>query len=81
MTTFPDRGDKHVCMSCCTRFYDLKKSPAICPQCKKKVVVLAKPPRRSRRAIEDSIAEKKQAAPSQVVVTKPATKSKHVKWK
>lgn len=29
----PDLGTKRVCVSCSTRFYDLGKSPAICPKC------------------------------------------------
>jgi uncharacterized protein (TIGR02300 family) len=26
-------GEKHTCVSCGTRFFDLGKSPAICPKC------------------------------------------------
>jgi uncharacterized protein (TIGR02300 family) len=29
----PELGKKHVCVSCGTRFYDLMKSPAVCPKC------------------------------------------------
>ncbi|ABI62924.1 Hypothetical protein GbCGDNIH1_2026 [Granulibacter bethesdensis CGDNIH1] len=29
----PELGTKRVCVSCGTRFYDLLKSPAICPKC------------------------------------------------
>lgn len=29
----PELGNKRVCVSCSTRFYDLGKSPAICPKC------------------------------------------------
>lgn len=29
----PEFGNKRVCVSCSTRFYDLGKSPAICPKC------------------------------------------------
>ena len=29
----PELGSKRVCVSCSTRFYDLGKSPAICPKC------------------------------------------------
>src|SRR5690242_4929077 len=29
----PELGMKRVCVSCSTRFYDLQKSPAICPKC------------------------------------------------
>ncbi len=26
-------GQKRICVSCSTRFYDLTKSPAVCPKC------------------------------------------------
>ena len=29
----PELGTKRVCVSCGTRFYDLTKSPAVCPKC------------------------------------------------
>ncbi len=29
----PELGQKRICVSCSTRFYDLTKSPAICPKC------------------------------------------------
>ncbi len=29
----PELGTKRVCVSCGTRFYDLGKTPAICPKC------------------------------------------------
>jgi uncharacterized protein (TIGR02300 family) len=29
----PELGVKRVCVSCSTRFYDLQKSPAVCPKC------------------------------------------------
>ena len=29
----PELGMKRVCVACSTRFYDLQKSPAICPKC------------------------------------------------
>jgi uncharacterized protein (TIGR02300 family) len=29
----PELGMKRVCVSCATRFYDLSKSPAVCPKC------------------------------------------------
>ncbi len=29
----PELGSKRVCVACGTRFYDLAKSPAICPKC------------------------------------------------
>ncbi len=29
----PELGSKRVCVSCGTRFFDLQKSPAVCPKC------------------------------------------------
>jgi uncharacterized protein (TIGR02300 family) len=29
----PELGSKRVCISCSTRFYDLTKTPAVCPKC------------------------------------------------
>ncbi len=29
----PELGTKRVCVACSTRFYDLGRSPAICPKC------------------------------------------------
>lgn len=29
----PELGTKRVCVSCGTKFYDLQKSPAVCPKC------------------------------------------------
>jgi uncharacterized protein (TIGR02300 family) len=29
----PELGTKYVCASCAERFYDLNRSPAICPKC------------------------------------------------
>jgi len=29
----PELGSKHQCQNCGTRFFDLNKSPAVCPKC------------------------------------------------
>ena len=29
----PELGTKRVCVSCSARFYDLTRSPAVCPKC------------------------------------------------
>ena len=29
----PELGQKRVCVSCATRFYDLTRAPAVCPKC------------------------------------------------
>ena len=29
----PELGTKRICVACSTRFYDLQKTPAVCPKC------------------------------------------------
>lgn len=29
----PDRGLKHVCPACATKYYDMKKELIVCPKC------------------------------------------------
>jgi uncharacterized protein (TIGR02300 family) len=29
----PELGEKHTCISCGARFFDLGKNPAVCPKC------------------------------------------------
>lgn len=29
----PELGEKHTCVSCGARFFDLGKTPAVCPKC------------------------------------------------
>lgn len=43
----PELGTKRVCVSCGTRFYDLLKSPAVCPKCGTEQPVEQPRPRRS----------------------------------
>ncbi len=33
MATKADRGNKHVCQNCRSKFYDLNRTPIICPIC------------------------------------------------
>ncbi len=43
----PELGTKRVCVSCNTRFYDLLKSPAVCPKCGTEQPIDVPRPRRS----------------------------------
>ena len=48
-----DLGTKHTCFKCSTKFYDLKKLPAICPKCgadQKDSPALKAPPASERRS-------------------------------
>jgi uncharacterized protein (TIGR02300 family) len=57
-----DLGTKHTCFKCSTKFYDLKKLPAICPKCgaDQKDTPVVKPPtaseKRARAAAARSVA-------------------------
>ncbi len=55
----PSRGSKRVCPNCGARFYDLSRTPIVCPVCQTVYQVTAPSPRRSERA---------QAAKAPVVV-------------
>lgn len=35
----PEWGSKHTCPSCGAKFYDLKKTPIVCPSCEQEVIV------------------------------------------
>lgn len=37
----PDRGKKHTCHSCAAVFYDMKRTPIICPKCGAEIEVQA----------------------------------------
>ena len=45
MTDFqPERGTKRICPSCESRFYDLGRTPVICPKCGVEYVEPVRPP-------------------------------------
>ena len=41
--TASQRGSKHVCSDCATKYYDLGKKGATCPKCGGKPIVSALP--------------------------------------
>ena len=57
----PELGTKRICVSCGTRFYDLGKSPAVCPKCGTEQPVEQPRPRRTGggNVVEDKRALKK----------------------
>jgi uncharacterized protein (TIGR02300 family) len=55
-----ERGEKHLCLSCATRFYDLGREAARCPKCGEVFVRPPPPPARPVRV------------PRSFVVVKPA---------
>jgi uncharacterized protein (TIGR02300 family) len=56
----PTRGTKRVCPSCGARFYDLSRTPIVCPACQAMYQVTPAQTRRSERAQapEPRVAEK-----------------------
>jgi uncharacterized protein (TIGR02300 family) len=60
----PELGIKRVCVACSTRFYDLTKSPAICPKCGTEQPVEQPRPRRTGgNVVEDKRPKKAAVAP------------------
>ena len=55
----PELGIKRVCVACSTRFYDLTKSPAICPKCGTEQPIEQPRPRRTGgNVVEDKRVKK-----------------------
>jgi uncharacterized protein (TIGR02300 family) len=46
----PARGTKRVCASCGARFYDLNRTPIVCPVCQTVYQIIPPPTRRGERA-------------------------------
>jgi uncharacterized protein (TIGR02300 family) len=50
--TKPELGTKRLCAGCNAKFYDLLKSPIVCPMCEAVFVVPKAAPSRPRRGFE-----------------------------
>ncbi len=57
----PDLGTKRACVACSARFYDMAKSPAICPKCGTEQPIDQPRPRRSAGNVVDDKRPKKPA--------------------
>jgi uncharacterized protein (TIGR02300 family) len=68
----PAKGTKRVCASCGARFYDLGRSPIICPACQAVYQVAPPPTRRGERAAPVE-ARKKIEPELEPVVLEPET--------
>lgn len=72
-----DLGNKHECLSCATKFYDLGRSQIVCPSCGGDQEELAKGP-----ADEDQAADKSQSGkPKKAKKAKKTKKTKTKKTK
>ena len=58
-------GQKRICVSCSTRFYDLAKAPAACPKCGTEQPVEQPRARRGGNVVERRL-PKKAAVPDEV---------------
>jgi uncharacterized protein (TIGR02300 family) len=60
----PELGSKRVCVACVTKFYDLQRSPAVCPKCGTEQPVEQPRPRRGGgNVVEDKRPKKPVPAP------------------
>jgi len=50
--TKPELGTKRLCAGCAAKFYDLLKSPIVCPMCEAVFVIPKATPSRPRRGFE-----------------------------
>ena len=65
----PELGTKRVCVACGTRFYDLTKSPAVCPKCGTEQPIEQPRPRRTGgNVVEDKRPKKPAPTPEDVDV-------------
>jgi uncharacterized protein (TIGR02300 family) len=63
----PELGNKRICVACGTRFYDLTRSPAVCPKCGTEQPHEQPRPRRTGDRFEEDKHPKNQApAPEDV---------------
>jgi uncharacterized protein (TIGR02300 family) len=51
----PAKGTKRVCASCGARFYDLSRTPIVCPTCQAVYQVTPPPTRRGERAAPQEV--------------------------
>ena len=54
--TKPELGTKRLCAGCNVKFYDLHKTPIVCPTCETVFIVPKPLPTRLRRPVEPTIA-------------------------
>ena len=69
----PAKGTKRVCASCGARFYDLSRTPIICPVCQTVYQVPPPPTRRGERAPPPEIRAKVVEPELEAVALEPDT--------
>lgn len=76
MKAMVELGNKHECLNCGTKFYDLGKSDLICPSCEMDQAEIAEQGEGSAKAKSPSKKKSKTAAKKKKKKTKTATKKK-----
>ena len=72
-----DLGNKHECLNCGTKFYDLGRNQLVCPSCGGDQEELAKAPDSNKgQGAKKSSAKKAKKAKSSAKKKKPAKKAK-----
>jgi len=66
----PDLGTKRVCANCGAKFYDLNKTPILCPKCE--TVFVASPPTSRLRPEAAAPAAREQAEETEVAAPETA---------
>ncbi len=61
----PELGTKRFCAGCSLKFYDLNRTPIVCPTCETVFVVPKPAPARPRRVFDRQIAPAPQMATAQ----------------
>jgi uncharacterized protein (TIGR02300 family) len=61
--TKPELGTKRFCSGCSAKFYDLGRTPIVCPTCATVFIPPKPPPERRRAGIETPIMRPKVEAP------------------
>ncbi len=66
----PKLGDKHICLNCEARFFDLGKNPAVCPKCGTEAVAEKPKKKRSQKAKAEEAAAAAAALAEEEAATK-----------
>jgi len=61
--TKPELGTKRECPECAVKYYDLGRSPCVCPKCGTSFEPDVAPPSRAAKAEKPKVAAKSEAAP------------------
>ncbi len=59
----PDLGLKRTCVACATKFYDMAKTPSICPKCGVEQPAEQPRPRRAPLPLDPKLAKRAAAQP------------------